>query len=95
MAIFDGGIKLGTLGTGLAIGVGVLILAPVVIPAVASVVRPLAKATIKSGLILVEKTREFVAEAQETIEDMKAEAEAELAGERQRQNVVPSAVEEA
>ncbi len=92
MALLDNGFKW---GTGLAIGVGVLILAPVAIPAVAAIVRPIAKATIKSGLLLVEKTKELVAEAKETIEDMKAEAEAEMASERLSTNVVtPSTVED-
>ncbi|MEM5789921.1 MAG: DUF5132 domain-containing protein [Syntrophobacteraceae bacterium] len=90
MALFDSGFKL---GTGLAIGIGVLILAPVAIPAVAAVVRPLAKAAVKSGLILVERTRELVAETQEAISDMKAEAEAELADERRQDAATPSAVE--
>ena len=81
MALFDNGVKL---GTGLAIGIGALLLAPVVIPALATVVRPIAKASIKSGLLLVEKTREFLAETKETVEDMTAEAHAELAVERQQ-----------
>jgi hypothetical protein len=92
MALFDNGLKW---GTGLAVGIGVLILAPVAIPAVAAIVRPIAKATIKSGLILVEKTKELVAETKETIEDMKAEAEAEMASERQQASMAaPAAVED-
>ncbi len=79
MAILDNGVKI---GTGLAIGLGALILAPAVIPAVASVLRPIVKATIKSGLILMDKTREVIAETRETIEDLTAEAQAELADER-------------
>jgi hypothetical protein len=65
--------------TGLAIGLGATILAPLVIPVVASVAKPLAKAVIKSGFILYEKSREVVAEAGEVIEDLMAEAKAELA----------------
>jgi hypothetical protein len=80
MALLDSGWKI---GTGLAIGIGALIIAPAVIPAVSKVVRPIVKATIKSGLIVVEKTMELVAEAKESIEDMAAEAQAELAMERQ------------
>lgn len=80
MALFDNGLKI---GTGLAVGIGALLLAPTVLPAVASVVRPIVKATIKSGLILAEKAMEMVAEAKESIEDMTAEAQAELAKERQ------------
>ena len=79
MALLDNGIKL---GTGLAIGIGALIIAPAVIPALGAVIRPIAKATIKSGLVLVEKARELVAETVETVSDMKAEVEAELAAEK-------------
>ncbi|MHC1728210.1 MAG: DUF5132 domain-containing protein [Syntrophobacteraceae bacterium] len=94
MALFDNGLRLGTIGTGLAIGVGALVLAPVVFPAVAAVVRPIAKAAIKSGLILVEKTRELIAETVESVEDMKAEAQAELAGERLSKTPFQPPVEE-
>jgi hypothetical protein len=84
MALFDNGLKI---GTGLAVGVAALIIVPAVIPAVASVVKPIVKATIKSGLILAEKAMEIVAEAKESIEDMTAEAQAELA--RERQGITP------
>ncbi len=86
MALYDNGLKL---GTGLAIGLGVLILAPVVAPAVGAVVRPMAKATIKSGMILFEKARELIAEAKESLEDLAAEAHAELAQQRQQEASVP------
>ncbi len=78
MALWNNGVKL---GTGLAIGVGALILAPTVIPAVAAVLRPLAKAAIKSGFIIYEKGREVLAETQEVLEDLAAEARAELSQE--------------
>jgi hypothetical protein len=80
MALFDNGLKI---GTGLAIGIGALIIIPAVVPAVATILRPIVKATIKSGLVLVEKTMELAAEAKESMEDMAAEAHAELAQERQ------------
>lgn len=79
MGIMDNGFKV---GTGLAIGLGALILAPAVIPVVGSVIKPLLKASIKSGLILVERTRELVAETREVMEDMAAEAQSELIRER-------------
>jgi hypothetical protein len=91
MGLFDNGIKV---GTGLAIGIGALILAPAVIPGLAAVVKPIAKATIKSGLILVEKTMVLIAEAKETLEDLTAEAQAELADESaQMASTVPGAGE--
>lgn len=78
MAILDNGLKV---GTGLAIGVGAILLAPVVIPAVAAIVRPLVKAGIKGGLVLYEKSIVAIAEAKEVIEDLAAEARAEVSRE--------------
>lgn len=67
---------------GLLIGVGAAVLAPVVLPILASIARPLAKATIKSGLMLYEKGKETLAEAGEMVEDLVAEARAEMAEEQ-------------
>lgn len=75
MAFWNNGVKL---GTGLAIGVGALILAPTVVPAVAAILKPLAKAAIKSGFIVYEKGKEVLAETREVLEDLAAEARAEL-----------------
>jgi hypothetical protein len=78
------GIPTGTqLVTGLAIGAAVVLLAPVVLPVVAGVAKSLTKAGIKGGLILYEKGKVAVAEARETIEDLTAEAQAELAEEQE------------
>lgn len=88
MAFFDNGLKI---GTGLAIGLGALVLAPMIVPAVASAVRPLAKASIKGGILLFEKTRELVAEAKESVEDLAAEAHAEVVQQRQKQAAGPAA----
>lgn len=82
MALWENGLKI---GTGLAIGLGVLILAPAVAPAVASVVKPLAKASIKSCILLFEKAQELIAEAKESVEDLAAEAHAELVQEKMQQ----------
>lgn len=49
------------LGTGLAVGVGVLVLGPIVIPAVAGVARPLLKAAIKGGLIVYDQGKSIAA----------------------------------
>jgi hypothetical protein len=80
MALFDNGLKI---GTGVAIGLGVLLLVPAIAPGVATVVRPIAKASIKGGIMLFEKALEFIAEAKESVEDLAAEAHAELVQERQ------------
>lgn len=68
----------GNIVTGLAVGVGVAILAPVIMPVLASVGRPLAKSIIKSGMVLYEKGRETAAELGEVLEDLVAEAKVEL-----------------
>jgi hypothetical protein len=78
MVLFDDVLK-GSIVTGLAMGIGAAILAPVVIPVLASVAKPLAKAAIKGGLMIYEKGREVVAEAGEVVEDLVAEAKAEMA----------------
>jgi hypothetical protein len=70
---FDGG------STGMVAGIGAAILAPIVIPVVAQVGKPLTKAAIKEGILLYEKGKEFFAEATEVFEDLVAEAKAEIA----------------
>lgn len=68
----------GNVATGLAIGVGVAILAPVIAPVVASIAKPLAKSAIKAGIIFYDKSRETVAELGEVLDDLVAEARAEI-----------------
>lgn len=67
------------LTTGLLVGVGAVLLVPVVLPIVATAIRPLAKAAVKGGIMLYDKGKVAVAEIQETVEDLVAEAKAELA----------------
>ena len=76
MKLIPGGIKT---GTAIAIGAGAVLLAPVVIPVVASVMKPLAKAAIKGGILAFENARVAGAETKETIEDIAAEARSEVA----------------
>ena len=65
------------------IGAGVVLLAPVVIPVVApvigSILKPVTKAAIKGGLLAYEKVKVTTAETVEAIEDLAAEAKAEIA----------------
>jgi hypothetical protein len=70
---FEGGVP------GLAVGVGAALLAPIVLPLVAQVGKPLTKAAIKEGLLMYEKSKEALAEVTEVFEDIVAEAKAELA----------------
>jgi hypothetical protein len=65
-------------GKGIAIGIGVAILAPLLLPTVAKAARPLARAAIKSGILLLEKGRETAAELGEVVDDLLAEAKAEI-----------------
>ena len=91
MAILGNGLK-GNIVTGLAIGIGVAVLAPVIIPAASRVVKPLAKAAIKGGVSFYEKGREVMAEAMEVIEDLVAEAKSELAEADKRRTTAAAAM---
>ena len=77
MGLFDNGLK-GNILTGLAIGVGAAVLAPAVVPALANVAKPLIKAAIKTGIIMLEKGKETAAELSEVFEDIVAEAKSEM-----------------
>jgi hypothetical protein len=76
MRFLPGGLKT---GSAIAIGAGVVLLAPIVIPVVASVMKPLAKAALKGGMLAYENARIAIAETKETIEDIAAEARSEIA----------------
>ena len=67
---------------GIVAGIGALVLAPIVIPAIAKIGKPIAKAAIKGGITLYEKSKGAVAETGEVLEDLVAEARAELADEK-------------
>lgn len=77
MAIYDDVLK-SDAGRGLLIGVGVAIVAPVVLSVLSGVARPLARATVKTGIIAYEKGREAMAEVGEVLDDLVAEARAEI-----------------
>lgn len=88
MALLDNGFKI---GTPILLGIGALLLAPMIIPAAASVLKPLAKATVKSGLLFVQKGRELLADTAEALEDITAEVRAELIAERAASAETPEA----
>ena len=77
MALFENGFK-GNIFAGLAIGIGTAIVAPMIIPALSQAMKPLARAAVKSGLMLYESGKEKFAEVSEIVEDMVAEARAEM-----------------
>ena len=57
--------------------VGVAAMAPVLLPVVGSVVRPVAKGVVKGGLMVKDAVVGFAAEAGEQVSDLVAEAKAE------------------
>jgi hypothetical protein len=62
-----------------AIGIGAALLAPVLVPAVASVLRPAAKAVLRTGITLYRSAAEPVSAA---VGDLVTEAQLELAAAR-------------
>jgi hypothetical protein len=77
MALMDDGLK-GAV-PGILVILGVAMAAPIVLPAVAAVSRPLAKSLIKGYLVLADTIKEFAAEAGEQMGDLLAEVKAEHA----------------
>lgn len=69
-----------------AVGLGALVLTPVVFP----LLKPVAKATVKTGVLLYEKTKGTLAEAGEVMADIVAEAKAEVIAEQAQKNVLPA-----
>ncbi|MCX7770143.1 MAG: DUF5132 domain-containing protein [Proteobacteria bacterium] len=86
MSIFENGWKGNILG-GLAIGIGGAILAPIVLPVLASVAKPLVKATIKGGILVYEKGKESLSEVTEVFEDLVAEVKSEMAHSHASENI--------
>lgn len=62
------------------LGIGAVVLAPTVIP----LLKPIAKATIKTGVSLYEKSKGAIAESGEAIGDLVAEAKAEVQAEQEQ-----------
>jgi galactitol-specific phosphotransferase system IIC component len=59
------------------VAVGVVVLAPVLLPVVGVVLRPVVKGAIKAGLTVKDMAVGFVTEAGEQVSDLVAEAKAE------------------
>ena len=68
---------------GVALGVSAALVAAAAIPIIVTATRPLARAALKSGLLVYEKGREALAEAEEQFEDLVAEVRAEMAAQRE------------
>jgi hypothetical protein len=63
---------------GYVAGAASMALAPVLVPAVKEVARPVAKAFLKHGLIGMERLRSAIARATESMEDLAAEVRSEV-----------------
>jgi len=63
----------------LLIGAAVVVLTPLVVPAVLAGMRPVAKTLVKGGVLVYDKAREMAAEVSKQMSDVVAEARAELA----------------
>jgi hypothetical protein len=64
----------------LAVGIGVALLAPVLLPAAASLFRPLVKGVVKGTLTVADTLKEFTASTGEHLSDLYAEAKSEHYG---------------
>src|SRR5712692_2226784 len=80
MALFDDVVERLTSSwvSSVLVGVGVALVAPIVVPALMVGMRPLAKAVVKGGMMMYDKGAEVIAEAGEQLSDMMAEARSEL-----------------
>jgi hypothetical protein len=88
MALWEDTFKNGA-STGVVLGLGAVVLAPVLLPVVATVMKPMAKEAIKLGVMLYEKGSEAIAEVGEVIEDLLAEAKAEVAATQKEPSSAP------
>jgi hypothetical protein len=71
---------------GYVAGAATMALAPILVPAVKEVARPVAKAFMKHGLIGMERLRGAVARATESMEDLAAEVRAEVESQLAKSN---------
>lgn len=72
----------GNLGTSLAIGLGTVILGPVIVPVIGGIVKPVVKAAVKGGILLYDAGKKGVAGAEESLSDLVAEARSEVESSR-------------
>src|SRR5438128_12206532 len=62
---------------GILVGLGAAVLAPSILPAAGSILRPVAKTLVKGGLVVTDGVKGVVAEASEHVNDLVAEVRAE------------------
>ncbi len=73
------GIGLGMNAATIALGAAAVMFGPALLAAAGGVAKPVLKAGIKGGLLLFDKSKQMVLEAKESLEDLAAEAKAEIA----------------
>ncbi len=88
MALFDIDDEQRNLLIGIGVGIATLAVVKGIGPAFRGVGRPLAKAGIRSGILMADKTRELLAHAREDLEDLVAEIRTEMHDEVQAQEGV-------
>ncbi len=77
MAWFEDGLK--GMMPNMLIGLGIAVAAPILLPATAAGLRPLAKTLVKGYLAVADSAKEMFAEAGEQFNDLVAEARADQA----------------
>ena len=77
MGLLDNVLEIGA--PAVLVGVGAVLAAPLVLPVIGSVARPIAKGAVKGYLALADNAKEFFSEASEQWSDLVAEARAEQA----------------
>jgi len=82
MAFFEDLFKGGNIGTGVAFGVGMAVVGPLLTPLVGGVLRPVAKTAIKAGLLAYDAGREGLMRLNEATGDIVGEAQAEMERDR-------------
>jgi hypothetical protein len=68
----------GNIGTSLAVGVGVAVIGPMLMPLLGGIIRPAAKAVLKAGMVAYDAGREGVGKLNEMSGNIVAEARSEL-----------------
>lgn len=66
-----------------AIGLGIAVLVPIAVTYLAPLIRPVARSTLKIGLVTAEKGREMAAEFGEIFDDLVAEVREEMSTNRE------------
>ena len=69
----------------LLIGAGAVLLAPLVLPAVGSILRSVTKVGMKTAMISYDKGKKMVSDATDAVSDIASEAKSEVFGKPKRQ----------